>query len=200
MAVKTIAGALDTLNTKLGGTAGEISADSTRVDALKTVYKTLGGGDEVADIPTVSEMIEKLADVAQGGGGSSGGEFTTKEVYCDLSVTSETRTYSFELGFEEPTAFAIFSGQPFNKPPTNYKYITAIISFDGSLQILAVDSNGNYTLPITDSVIPSIENGVFKIEITTDSLVTFDPNITVSEGYKIRGFFTNAPLYEGEPL
>lgn len=76
--INTVSEALDILNTAVGGTAGEIPADATKVDALKQVYKTLGGAPaDVEELSTVSEMVEKLANVAGGGGG---GDFSTATV------------------------------------------------------------------------------------------------------------------------
>lgn len=78
MSVKTVPGALDILNQKLGGNAGDIPASSTKEYALEKIYRTLGGEESLEGVNTTSEIIEKIAGVAQGGGGSS--DFSTAEV------------------------------------------------------------------------------------------------------------------------
>lgn len=78
MSVKTVPGALDILNQKLGGTAGDIPASSTKEYALEKIYKQLGGTESLDGVNTTAEIIEKIAGVAQGGGGSS--DFSTAEV------------------------------------------------------------------------------------------------------------------------
>lgn len=42
---------------------------NTIAEALKNLYAKLGGTDNVADVPTVAEMIDKITEVAGGGGG-----------------------------------------------------------------------------------------------------------------------------------
>ena len=69
MAMKTVSQSLDDLNVKLGGTAGAIEPSTTKADALKAIYSTLGGTDDVSNISTVSEMVDKVTEVAEGGGG-----------------------------------------------------------------------------------------------------------------------------------
>lgn len=69
MGINTVSASLDLLNTQLGGTEGTIPATATKVEALREIYTTLGGADDVSHISTVSEMVEKVAEVAEGGGG-----------------------------------------------------------------------------------------------------------------------------------
>lgn len=68
MAIKTVSQSLDDLNVKLGGTAGAIEPSTTKADALKAIYSTLGGTDDVSNISTVSEMVDKVTEVAEAGG------------------------------------------------------------------------------------------------------------------------------------
>lgn len=42
---------------------------NTIAEALKKLYAKLGGTDNVADVPTVAEMIDKVTEVAGTGGG-----------------------------------------------------------------------------------------------------------------------------------
>lgn len=69
MGINTVSASLDLLNTQLGGAEGTIPATATKVEALREIYTTLGGADDVSHISTVSEMVEKVAEVAEGGGG-----------------------------------------------------------------------------------------------------------------------------------
>lgn len=70
MAMKTVSQSLDGLNVKLGGTVGAIEPSTTKADALKAIYSTLGGTDDVSNISTVSEMVDKVTEVAEAGGGA----------------------------------------------------------------------------------------------------------------------------------
>lgn len=47
---------------------------NTIAEALKKLYAKLGGTDNVADVPTVAEMIDKVTEVAGGGGGGGGSD------------------------------------------------------------------------------------------------------------------------------
>ena len=72
MQINTTSDALDNLNKKLGGADIEIEPSTNKVDALKKIYKTLGGTDDVAGLSTVYQVLEKITEVAEGGGGESG--------------------------------------------------------------------------------------------------------------------------------
>lgn len=85
--ITTIVESLKALNTKLGGSG---SSASTKADALKDIYVTLGGNaSDVEEVSTVTEMIQKVTEVASGGGG--GGDFTT--VSCTIIVTDTYDDY-----------------------------------------------------------------------------------------------------------
>lgn len=71
MQINTTSDALDNLNKKLGGADIEIEPSTNKVDALKKIYKTLGGTDDVKGLSTVYQVLEKITEVAEGGGGSS---------------------------------------------------------------------------------------------------------------------------------
>ena len=43
------------------------------VDALKLLYKKLGGTADVEDITAISDMVDLIEDVAGGGGGGASG-------------------------------------------------------------------------------------------------------------------------------
>ena len=69
--INTVAGALEKLNVKLGGVEGEINPKMQKVEALKKIYATLGGASEdVDELSTTYELVSKIADVAEGGGGN----------------------------------------------------------------------------------------------------------------------------------
>lgn len=70
--VPTVPGALSELNVKLGGNENDIKATDTKVHALGRIYKTLGGTDDTSRIYTTAQMIRKITEVAERGGG--GGE------------------------------------------------------------------------------------------------------------------------------
>ena len=70
MQINTTSDALDNLNKKLGGADIEIEPSTNKVDALKKIYKTLGGTDDVKGLSTVYQVLEKITEVAGGGGGS----------------------------------------------------------------------------------------------------------------------------------
>lgn len=76
MQISTISDALDNLNKKLGGADIEIEPSMNKVDALKKIYKTLGGADDVSGLSTVYQVLEKITEVAEGGGG----DFSTAQV------------------------------------------------------------------------------------------------------------------------
>lgn len=69
MQINTASDALDNLNKKLGGADIEIEPSTNKVDALKKIYKTLGGTDDVKGLSTVYQVLEKITEVAEGGGG-----------------------------------------------------------------------------------------------------------------------------------
>lgn len=69
MQINTTSDALDNLNKKLGGADIEIEPSTNKVDALKKIYKTLGGTDDVKGLSTVYQVLEKITEVAEGGGG-----------------------------------------------------------------------------------------------------------------------------------
>lgn len=71
MQINTTSDALDNLNKKLGGADIEIEPSTNKVDALKKIYKTLGGTDDVKGLSTVYQVLEKITEVAEGGGGGS---------------------------------------------------------------------------------------------------------------------------------
>lgn len=50
MQINTTSDALDNLNKKLGGADIEIEPSTNKVDALKKIYKTLGGADDVTGL------------------------------------------------------------------------------------------------------------------------------------------------------
>ena len=92
MSVKTVPGALDILNQKLGGNAGDIPASSTKEYALEKIYRTLGGEEKLEGVNTTSEIIEKIAGVAQGGGGGSS-DFSTAEVTVNNITMPSSMNY-----------------------------------------------------------------------------------------------------------
>lgn len=65
---------------------------NTIAEALKKLYAKLGGTDNVADVPTVAEMIDKVTEVAGTGSGGGGGgydivvEINTAGISPDLSA------------------------------------------------------------------------------------------------------------------
>ena len=61
----TIVDSLKALITKLGGA---IAQEETIVESLKGVYVALGGEDDVQNNNTVVEMLDKITEVAEGGG------------------------------------------------------------------------------------------------------------------------------------
>ena len=142
-AIRTVSGALDVLNAKLGGTAGDIPADATKVDALKKVYATLGGTHaDVADISTTSEMIEKLAAVAEGGGGGGDSDFSTAVV--TMNVTEEqnagfTGISNACVVYDESILTTIFPDPTVGMPPVTivlYKG-SAVISISSGREVTA---------------------------------------------------------------
>lgn len=82
MQINTTSDALDNLNKKLGGADIEIEPSTNKVDALKKIYKTLGGTDDVAGLSTVYQVLEKITEVAEGGGG---GDLTIANVSISAS-------------------------------------------------------------------------------------------------------------------
>lgn len=87
MQINTTSDALDNLNKKLGGADIEIEPSTNKVDALKKIYKTLGGTDDVKGLSTVYQVLEKITEVAEGGGGG-GGDFST--AIATVQITGET--------------------------------------------------------------------------------------------------------------
>ena len=79
MQINTTSDALDNLNKKLGGADIEIEPSTNKVDALKKIYKTLGGTDDVKGLSTVYQVLEKITEVAEGGGGGDS-DFTIANV------------------------------------------------------------------------------------------------------------------------
>ena len=83
MQINTTSDALDNLNKKLGGADIEIEPSTNKVDALKKIYKTLGGTDDVKGLSTVYQVLEKITEVAGGGG-----DFST--AIATVQITGET--------------------------------------------------------------------------------------------------------------
>lgn len=95
--VPTVPGALSELNVKLGGNENDIKATDTKVHALGRIYKTLGGTDDTSWIYTTAQMIRKITEVAERGGGGdcpytavtvrvTAGNVTSVRVYAPMLV------------------------------------------------------------------------------------------------------------------
>lgn len=95
--VPTVPGALSELNVKLGGNENDIKATDTKVHALGQIYKTLGGTDDTSRIYTTAQMIRKITEVAEQGGGEdcpysavtvkvTAGNATSVRVYAPMLV------------------------------------------------------------------------------------------------------------------
>lgn len=71
---------------------------NTDVEALKELYAKMGGDDDVAAINTSSEMIRKLGDAVESGGGSGGNtqgpyRVVVRYIYPHGDVLDEGWTY-----------------------------------------------------------------------------------------------------------
>lgn len=182
--INTVSEALDILNTAVGGTAGEIPADATKVDALKQVYKTLGGAPaDVEELSTVSEMVEKLANVAGGGGG---GDFVKLTLSCKVSTPDSED--SFNMDFSDRTteesasyidAFRIdpeygIQANPespyvlYDEPYTGEIYIIK----DGCIFVYAGEKLENtYTVTGAGEIVADY-NGEYAVKVTGDCEIT----------------------------
>lgn len=87
MQINTTSDALDNLNKKLGGADIEIEPSTNKVDALKKIYKTLGGTDDVKGLSTVYQVLEKITEVAEGGGGGTSVLFLEEDENGSLGVS-----------------------------------------------------------------------------------------------------------------
>lgn len=103
MGINTVSASLDILNTQLGGTEGTIPATATKVEALREIYGTLGGTDDVSHISTVSEMVEKVAEVASGGGGGGG----ATPSFMALTITNNTAVglYAWDYKYDSDSGY-----------------------------------------------------------------------------------------------
>lgn len=98
MQINTTSDALDNLNKKLGGADIEIEPSTNKVDALKKIYKTLGGTDDVSGLSTVYQVLEKITEVAEGGGG---GLYKSARVTFDITDggTPVTDIWNVSFGY-----------------------------------------------------------------------------------------------------
>lgn len=68
-------------------------------DALKLLYKKLGGSADVDNITAISDMVDLIEDVAgEGGGGASGLVVTVTYTYDD---SSQTEFWSLDKNYTE---------------------------------------------------------------------------------------------------
>lgn len=91
--VPTVPGALSELNVKLGGNENDIKATDTKVHALGRIYKTLGGTDDTSRIYTTAQMIRKITEVAERGGGGDC-PFTAVTVRVTIGNNYPVRLYA----------------------------------------------------------------------------------------------------------
>lgn len=62
-------------------------------DALKLLYKKLGGTADVDNITAISDMVDLIEDVAGGGGGGASG--------LVVNVTVDSQTYTLDKNYTE---------------------------------------------------------------------------------------------------
>ena len=157
MQINTTSDALDNLNKKLGGADIEIEPSTNKVDALKKIYKTLGGTDDVAGLSTVYQVLEKITEVAEGGGGSS--DFSTAEV----TINNE-RTYNYNL--------------PYLTEYGGIEYIQTYNSTSGTFNVVLY--KGNAVLSFVDEVSLVYTGNVTELAAGFVYLITGDATITVT--------------------
>ncbi len=110
----------------------------TKVEALKHLYETLGGNpSDVLSETQIANMIDKLCDVAGGGGGDS--------LYVHNITFSGDLTDDFD--FLDGLTITV-KCQIINKTQTafNLQSFIAKVAEDGFIPYTAVDSSGDFVL------------------------------------------------------
>lgn len=156
MQINTTSDALDNLNKKLGGADIEIEPSTNKVDALKKIYKTLGGTDDVKGLSTVYQVLEKITEVAEGGGG---GDFSTAEV-----------TINNESGFNYNIPYLSEDG--------GIEFISGYGSTSGTFNVVLY--KGNAVLVFVEEVSVVYTGNVTELEAGLAYLITGDATITVT--------------------
>ena len=182
MSIKTVSGALDVLNTKVGGTAGDIPADATKVDALKKLYATLGGSPEtVEDISTISEMVEALAEVAQGGGDSV--QVESLSVTANGTYSEDGKAYSPVIVNVPAAAFTKHNCQIINQSSVPVEAAYAGIMVVSGEQVMLAGKRvfeagqSGYLSVIGGSAIKLFYDGSVDIQPRDEDAVELSPGI-----------------------
>ena len=89
---------------------------NTDVEALKELYTKMGGDDDVATINTSSEMIRKLGEVVESGGGSDEDSSGEKEdIIIPLGAyNSELNSYTLGGGFTYDSIIGLIRDGKYN--------------------------------------------------------------------------------------
>lgn len=156
--ITTIVESLKALNTKLGGS----SSASTKADALKDIYVTLGGNaSDVEEVSTVTEMIQKVTEVASGGGG--GGDFSTATVTV---IANSNTPLTVPVAVDDPLADAARGFYPVWSGSTNL----TVILYKGAA-FLTIDPNDDtHEITNVSGNASIVDDGI--VIITGDCTVT----------------------------
>ena len=189
MQINTTSDALDNLNKKLGGADIEIEPSTNKVDALKKIYKTLGGTDDVKGLSTVYQVLEKITEVAEGGGGSNIPTHNVKIEAYDTGA-DELVDYRFlyiayfdtdrQSGGVYGFAYS-FSGMA----PEDHIYKALVIGdrilFEGERDFISVgDDDENVWLPDPDAELIRSVSGSATKDADNQVTITGDCTITIN--------------------
>lgn len=146
MQINTTSDALDNLNKKLGGADIEIEPSTNKVDALKKIYKTLGGTDDVAGLSTVYQVLEKITEVAEGGGGS--GTFYTVSNSEDSTINLNIAVSADASTTERLFAEILLDAGNSMKLADDYYYLVRkeFTTAEGSVEEVEIDGDQWYLI------------------------------------------------------
>ena len=95
-------------------------------DALKLLYKKLGGTADVDDITAISDMVDLIEDVAGGGGGGASGlvvnvvDVTLDKTYSDIKTAIESGIFPVVLKGDGDGGYEVYAIKTFSEGGGEY--------------------------------------------------------------------------------